>query len=101
MAETTTATSYPASTSRLTCRATLRMRSTVATDVPPNFMTRRGMVKWGRDEKIEKFAPSRREKARIHDGRAAPCQRAENISSSQESGPDDPRRIHDHRPGRG
>jgi hypothetical protein len=41
MAETTTATSWPASTSRLTWRATLRMRSTLATDVPPNFMTRR------------------------------------------------------------
>src|SRR3954470_7548964 len=43
MAETTTATSKPASTSRLTCRATLRMRSTVATEVPPNFITRRGI----------------------------------------------------------
>ena len=41
MAETTTATSWPASTSRLTWRATLRMRSTLATDVPPNFITRR------------------------------------------------------------
>ena len=39
MAETTTATLLPASTSRLTWRATLRMRSTLATDVPPNFMT--------------------------------------------------------------
>jgi ubiquinone biosynthesis O-methyltransferase len=44
MAETTTATSWPASTSRLTWRATLRMRSISATDVPPNFITRR-MVK--------------------------------------------------------
>ena len=41
MAETTTATSWPASTSRLTWAATLRMRSTLATDVPPNFITRR------------------------------------------------------------
>ena len=39
MAETTTATLLPPSTSRLTWRATLRMRSTLATEVPPNFMT--------------------------------------------------------------
>jgi hypothetical protein len=44
MAETTTATSWPASTSRLTCCATLRMRSILATDVPPNFMTSRLMT---------------------------------------------------------
>src|SRR5215471_15165303 len=44
MAETTTATSWPASTSRLTCRATLRMRSRSATDVPPNFITSRAMT---------------------------------------------------------
>ena len=44
MAETTTATSWPASTSRLTWRATLRMRSISATEVPPNFMTRRDMT---------------------------------------------------------
>src|SRR5450759_970022 len=44
MAETTTATSWPASTSRLTWRATLRMRSRSATDVPPNFITRRAMT---------------------------------------------------------
>ena len=42
MAETTTATSWPASTSRLTWRATLRMRSMSATDVPPNFITSQG-----------------------------------------------------------
>ena len=41
MAETTTATSKPALRSRATCLATLRMRSMFATDVPPNFMTRR------------------------------------------------------------
>src|SRR5208337_442557 len=41
MAETTTVTSCPASTSRLTWAATLRMRSTLATEVPPNFITRR------------------------------------------------------------
>ena len=40
MAETTTATLLPASTSRLTCWATMRMRSTLATEVPPNFITR-------------------------------------------------------------
>ena len=34
----------PASTSRLTWRATLRMRSTLATDVPPNFITRTVMA---------------------------------------------------------
>src|SRR6266853_454128 len=44
IAETTTATSWPASTSRLTWRATLRMRSMLATDVPPNFITRRPMT---------------------------------------------------------
>jgi hypothetical protein len=44
MAETTTATSWPASTSRFTCCATLRMRSILATDVPPNFITRRLMT---------------------------------------------------------
>ena len=44
IAETTTATSWPASTSRLTWRATFRMRSILATDVPPNFITRRPMA---------------------------------------------------------
>src|SRR5471032_3039070 len=44
IAETTTATSWPASTSRFTCSATFLMRSMVATDVPPNFITRRPMV---------------------------------------------------------
>src|ERR1700682_757598 len=44
IADTTTATSWPASTSRLTWRATLRMRSILATDVPPNFITRRPMT---------------------------------------------------------
>src|SRR3984957_12006439 len=43
MADTTTATSWPASTSRLTWRATLRMRSMSATEVPPNFITRRAI----------------------------------------------------------
>src|SRR3954454_9301862 len=47
MAETMTATSWPASTSRLTCRATLRMRSTLATLVPPNFRTRRAISSQG------------------------------------------------------
>src|SRR3954471_12635347 len=45
IAETTTATSWPASTSRLTWRATLRMRSILATEVPPNFITRRPMTR--------------------------------------------------------
>jgi hypothetical protein len=44
MADTTTATWWPASTSRLTWRATLWMRSMSATDVPPNFMTSRLMA---------------------------------------------------------
>ena len=44
IAETTTATSWPASTSRFTWRATLRMRSMLATEVPPNFSTRRPMT---------------------------------------------------------
>src|SRR6188508_2667152 len=44
MAETMTATWWPASTSRLTWRATLRMRSRSATDVPPNFITNRAMT---------------------------------------------------------
>src|SRR5262249_62079752 len=43
MAETTTATSLPASISRLTWWATLRMRSRSATEVPPNFITRRAI----------------------------------------------------------
>src|SRR5262249_21644136 len=34
----------PASISRLTWAATLRMRSTLATEVPPNFMTRKDMA---------------------------------------------------------
>src|SRR5947208_5049617 len=47
MAETMTATSWPASTSRLTWPATLRMRSTLATLVPPNFRTRRAISSQG------------------------------------------------------
>ena len=39
MAETTTAQAWPASTSRFTCAATLRIRSMSATDVPPNLST--------------------------------------------------------------
>ncbi len=44
MADTTTAARLPASISRLTWRATLRMRSMLATEVPPNFMTRKDMA---------------------------------------------------------
>ena len=44
IAETTTATSFPAARSRLTRFATLRMRSIPAIDVPPNFITMRGMI---------------------------------------------------------
>ena len=43
MAETTTSTSLPASASRFTRPATLRMRSMPAIDVPPNFMTMRAI----------------------------------------------------------
>src|SRR3954469_24414580 len=70
MAETTTATSWPASTSRLTWRATLRMRSISATEVPPNFITRRAMAGlraspegWGR---AIRFTASPRAKTRVY-----------------------------------
>ena len=48
MAETTTATCGPASTSAFTSRATRRMRSRSATDVPPNFITSRDMRRGAR-----------------------------------------------------
>src|SRR5688572_7925466 len=41
MAETTTAQAWPASISRFTWLATLRMRSISATEVPPNLSTNR------------------------------------------------------------
>src|SRR5215218_8253165 len=44
MAETTTATWCPASTSFFTRCATWRMRSMPAIEVPPNFITMRGMT---------------------------------------------------------
>ena len=44
MADTTTATWCPASTSRLTRAATLRIRSMPAIEVPPNFITMRAMA---------------------------------------------------------
>src|SRR4051794_35420830 len=72
MAETTTATSWPASTSRLTCSATLRMRSILATDVPPNFMTSRPMrvvQSLTTTSKDTARKPQRAgQKARIHSG---------------------------------
>ena len=43
MAETTTATSLPRSTSALTLRATFLMRSVSPTEVPPNLRTMRAM----------------------------------------------------------
>jgi hypothetical protein len=43
IAETTTITSCPFATSRPTRLAARRMRSSVATDVPPNFITRIGI----------------------------------------------------------
>ena len=74
IAETTTATSWPASTSRFTWRATLRMRSMLATDVPPNFITRRLMTtrafpyndKYGDPRETRPRMPT----ARIHSGGA-------------------------------
>ena len=54
IAETTTATSWPASTSRFTWRATLRIRSILATDVPPNFITRRPMTTRAFPERLGK-----------------------------------------------
>ena len=44
MADTTTATSWPAACWRRTILATRRMRSVPAIDVPPNFITRSGMA---------------------------------------------------------
>src|SRR6185312_14348663 len=68
MAETTTATSCPASTSRFTCCATLRIRSILATDVPPNFITRRPMTTRA-FSKEDKFLARR--KSGRHPGRNA------------------------------
>src|SRR3977135_2997293 len=66
MAETTTATSWPASTSRLTWRATFLMRSISATEVPPNFITSRAM----RDSHLHGVRRGRLgfEKGSIHNG---------------------------------
>src|ERR1700674_4015519 len=76
IADTTTATSWPASTSRFTCRATLRIRSVLATDVPPNFITRRPMTTGAFPERLNNVAcaqnPERAgRKARIHSGAVA------------------------------
>src|ERR1035437_3000772 len=72
IADTTTATSWPASTSRFTCRATLRMRSILATEVPPNFMTRRPMTTGAFPDKVSNVTCTETEragqKARIHSG---------------------------------
>ncbi len=72
IADTTTATSCPASTSRFTWRATLRIRSILATDVPPNFITRRPMTTRKSPSNEDKFCdPARKlrhpgRNARIH-----------------------------------
>src|SRR5215469_7582220 len=72
IADTTTATSCPASTSRFTCCATLRIRSILATDVPPNFITRRPMTTRAMPFKEDKcLCPARKlgrtgRNARIH-----------------------------------
>src|SRR6478736_9521424 len=71
IADTTTATSCPASTSRFTWSATLRIRSILATDVPPNFITRRLMTTLAFPEEDNSIAlclkpEHRRRNARIH-----------------------------------
>src|SRR5436190_1373438 len=89
MAETTTAISLPASTSRLTCRATLRMRSMFSTEVPPNFITRRPM-RLPRDRWRERTRPRgehRRKKAGIHTGAPVRSQpRGRSRASLEENG---------------
>ncbi len=70
MAETTTATWCPASTSRLTRSATLRMRSRSATEVPPNFITRRMGAVVGFQSSVVR---GRRRAAKL--GSGAGCQR--------------------------
>src|SRR3954465_12144714 len=81
MAETTTATSWPASTSRLTWRATLRMPSISATEGPPNFITRRAMAGLraspeGLGARDPLYGKPTRENAGIHTGEAGGPQRA-------------------------
>src|SRR6266404_2550658 len=73
IADTTTATSWPASTSRFTCRATLRIRSILATDVPPNFITRRPMTTGAFPARLSNVTRTQNgkrtgQKARIHSG---------------------------------
>src|SRR4029078_4735116 len=68
IAETTTATSWPASTSRFTWRATLRIRSILATDVPPNFMTRRPMTAGGFPERLTNLTRTETERRRPKGG---------------------------------
>src|SRR5215471_8300834 len=68
IAETTTATSWPASTSRFTWRATLRIRSILATDVPPNFITRRLMTTRAFPHK-DKYGDPRGQRPRIPNAR--------------------------------
>ena len=72
IAETTTATSLPASTSRLTRRAAFLIRSTVATDVPPNFCTMRAMA---------------RNRSRIRGAAAVHCRQAARYSYSARQQP--------------
>ena len=63
IADTTTATSWPASTSRFTWRATLRIRSILATDVPPNFITRRPMTTGAFPERLSMVAGAQNQSA--------------------------------------
>src|SRR5262249_28127787 len=107
MAETTTATSAPASASRFTRRATARMRSTSPTEVPPNFMTRRGFLGcWamrvlrGRKSAVRRLPGKRRLSIlfRVDRGKAAPGKSADvgaqvmsDSSAPSDSEPADPR----------
>src|ERR1700730_5217306 len=75
------------------CLATLRMRTMFATDVPPNFNTRRdiGLRPYpsGRLEFVQKMSPARAVPADIHANAGAASQR--NLAMpSQETLHDDP-----------
>ena len=88
IADTTTATSWPASTSRLMCWATLRMRSMLATEVPPNFMTSRPMTNSQIPDNVRGGGRAKRQrrlkKARIHTDEVADATRA-GCSAARES----------------
>ena len=83
---------WPASTSRFTCRATFRMRAISATDVPPNFMTRRAITLRCRP------LTGLPEKARFHSGLAGPVATGD---AGRLDWHDERRRRPHRRPGRG